>query len=301
MIGRKIRMSERWKGRQAPRLKAVVELAPTSTPPEPLYCYAISSKRYALFNLGADGAPILRKASAHGLDDKRPPYDDDHGPASIPNPVVRLSEIGVDRWQHDLWYQIIKAALAGRFDAVPLDYSPALQLPAMSRYAATTPDILNWFKTYNADRPYALQVRPFNFLSAFQETSCSDLSFIGEIEPSAKSRRRKGAKPTLRPIAPYSRDLVDAAKACFDRETSQPILADRLKTYAQALSSYHYDRSRSSRTAISMIADQHVVGMFRVARVDYIGKEFEPLGRAILPRPRRGRGHRLRRKPNCAK
>ena len=273
MIGRKIRMSERWKGRQAPRLKAVVELAPTSTPPEPLYCYAISSKRYALFNLGADGAPILRKASAHGLGDKRPPYDDDHGPASIPNPVVSLSEIGVDRWQHDLWYQIIKAALAGRFDAVPLDYSPALQLPAMSRYAATTPDILNWFKTYNADRPYALQVRPFNFLSAFQETSCSDLSFIGEIEPSAKSRRRKGAKPTLRPIAPYSRDLVDAAKACFDRETSQPILADRLKTYAQALSSYHlrpeskfengdfYDRGQTRR--------RHV----RVARVDYIGKE----------------------------
>jgi hypothetical protein len=32
MTGRKIRMSERWKGRQAPRPKAVVALAPTSTP-----------------------------------------------------------------------------------------------------------------------------------------------------------------------------------------------------------------------------------------------------------------------------
>ena len=109
----------------------------------------------------------------------------------------------------------------------------------MSRYAATTPDILNWFKTYNADRPNALQVKPFNFLSAFQETSCSDLSFVGEIEPTAKARRRKGAKQTLRPIAPYNRDPAEAAKACFDRETGQPISADRLKTYAQALSSYH--------------------------------------------------------------
>ena len=26
--------------------------------PEPLYCYAISSKRYALFNLAANGTPI---------------------------------------------------------------------------------------------------------------------------------------------------------------------------------------------------------------------------------------------------
>jgi transcriptional regulator with XRE-family HTH domain len=240
---------------------------------EPLYCYAVSSKRYALFNLDAQGVPILRKASAHGLGDKRAPYDDDHAPASIPSPIIKLSEIGVDRWQHDLWHQIIKFALAGRFDAVPLDYHPTLQLPAMSRYAAATPDILNWFKTYNAGRPYASQVKPFNFLSAFQETSCSDPSFIGEIEPVAKARRRKGGKPTLRPIAPYDRDPVTAVKACFDRETGQPIPAGRLKTYAQALSSYHvrpeskfengdfYDRGPTRRRHVHAI------------RVDYIGKE----------------------------
>jgi hypothetical protein len=40
---------------------------------EPLYCHAISSKRYALFNLDAKGRPILRKASAHGLGHLRPP------------------------------------------------------------------------------------------------------------------------------------------------------------------------------------------------------------------------------------
>jgi transcriptional regulator with XRE-family HTH domain len=142
----------------------------------------------------------------------------------------------------------------------------------MSRYAAATPDILNWFKTYNANRPYALQVKPFNFLSAFQEAACSDLSFIGEIEP-AKARQRKGTKQTLRPIAPYNRDPVEAAKTCFDRETAQPISVERLKTYAQALSSYHlrpeskfenadfYDRGPTRR--------RHV----RTLRVEYIGKE----------------------------
>jgi hypothetical protein len=40
---------------------------------EPLYCYAISSKRYALFNLDAKGRPVLRKASAHGLGHLRSP------------------------------------------------------------------------------------------------------------------------------------------------------------------------------------------------------------------------------------
>jgi hypothetical protein len=42
---------------------------------EPLYCYAISSKRYALFNLDSERRPILRKASAHGLGHLRAPND----------------------------------------------------------------------------------------------------------------------------------------------------------------------------------------------------------------------------------
>jgi hypothetical protein len=116
-------------------------------------------------------------------------------------------------------------------------------------------------------------VKPFNFLSAFQETSCTDLSFIGEIEPAAKAGRRKGTKQTLRPIAPYNRNPIEATKTCFDRETAQPISADHLKTYAQALSSYHlrpeskfenadfYDRGPTRR--------RHV----RTLQVEYIGKE----------------------------
>jgi hypothetical protein len=102
-------------------------------------------------------------------------------------------------------------------------------------------------------------VKPFNFLSAFQETSCSDLSFIGEIEP-ATAQQRKGTKQTLRPIAPYNRNPVEAAKTCFDRETAQPISTKRLKTYAQTLSTYHLRPQSNSRTPISMIAGQRVGG-----------------------------------------
>jgi hypothetical protein len=42
---------------------------------EPLYCYAISSKRYALFALDENGLPVLRKASRHGLGHLRAPDD----------------------------------------------------------------------------------------------------------------------------------------------------------------------------------------------------------------------------------
>lgn len=135
---------------------------------EALYCLAISSKRYVLFNLDTLGRPIIRKASAHGLGHLRPPYENNDAPKSIPDPHLPLNEIGVERWQYDLWYQIILAALNGSPDQVNLDYHPALHLPAVSRYAATNPNLLRWFKHYNADKPYRDQVKPFNFLVMFQ-------------------------------------------------------------------------------------------------------------------------------------
>jgi hypothetical protein len=42
---------------------------------EPLYCYAISSKRYALYNLDENDKPVLRKVSEHGLGHLLPPYE----------------------------------------------------------------------------------------------------------------------------------------------------------------------------------------------------------------------------------
>lgn len=79
--------------------------------PEPLYCWAVSSKRYALFNLTSDGKPILRKVSAHGLGHLLPPYSSDNSPGDIPSPPEKVLRSGVERWHCDLWYEIISAGL----------------------------------------------------------------------------------------------------------------------------------------------------------------------------------------------
>jgi hypothetical protein len=188
---------------------------------EPLYCFAVSAKRYALFNIGANGLPVIRKATAHGLGHLRPPYDANNAPPSIPSPAVSLDEIGVERWQYDLWYQIIASALGGRPDQVDLSYHPSLDKPAASRYAATTPELLKWFATYNKNRPYRDQVKPFNFLSSFP----ASLSFRSDHRP--------------KPIAPYDSNPVKAARKCFCRETGLPVPASQLQTYRQALRQYH--------------------------------------------------------------
>ena len=107
-----------------------------------LYALCISSKRYVLFNRRDDRSIVIRKASAHGLGHMMAPYSDEAALSDFPTPRADVRD--VERWQHDLWHRIIAAMLNGHADEVDLDYHPALKLPAMSRYGATTPPILRW-------------------------------------------------------------------------------------------------------------------------------------------------------------
>jgi hypothetical protein len=61
-----------------------------------LYCYAISAKRYALYNLGATGAPVIRKPSEHGLGHLLNPIDPDADNRNLAKAV---------------WQQIVEDAL----------------------------------------------------------------------------------------------------------------------------------------------------------------------------------------------
>lgn len=230
----------------------------------PLYCWAISAKRYCLFNLDGDGRPVLRKASAHGLGHLRAPYGRDNPAPGFPAPQVDLGPLKLELWHHDLWWKIVSAALAGTPDQIDLDYHPVLSAPAVSRYAATTPELLRWFKRYNAERPYAQQVKPFNFLLALTANPVEPVELIG---------RRRGRKPTQRlpkPIAPFDSDHVKASATAFDRETGEPIAANALKTYRQALAQYHLhpeskflnadfaDRGATLRRHVLAIGTRHI-------------------------------------------
>jgi hypothetical protein len=238
---------------------------------EPLYCFCISAKRYALFNIGKSGEIVIRKASAHGLGQYLPPYETDDAPNSIPAPSLKLDDIGVERWQYDLWYQIIRAALDGHADQVDLSYHDALQQPAVSRYGATTPVLLKWFEAFNCKREYPDQVKPFNFLNAYHARPQFELSDAEQWPEPKRGRPRK--RSDLKPIAPFNRNIREAAKGAFNRETGKPVSATELKTYAEALAQYHLrpeakflngdfcDRGRTER--------RHVIA----TQLVHIGKE----------------------------
>jgi hypothetical protein len=97
------------------------------------YCYAISSKRYALF----DGNGIVEKYSEHGLGHLKGPFRD---------------------WKKVLWSIIVGGEL-GVMDAW-------LDTPALSQWSVSTPRLYRTLDIWNTGKPYRDQIKPFNFLSA---------------------------------------------------------------------------------------------------------------------------------------
>lgn len=234
-----------------------------------LYCFAISAKRYALFTFDDNGKPVIRKASAHGLGHLKPPYEEKDAPDHLPKPQVPLKDIGVDRWQHDLWIKIIEAALAGHPDHVDLSALPNIDEPAFSRYSASTPDLLRWFGGFNRKRVRDRQVRPFNFLVAFQVSASARAKAI--LDGTFDEEWRKNNGPS--PVAPFDTDPKQAANKAFDRVTGKPVPKTLLATYREALADYHihpeakflngepFDRGRTQRQPVHATA------------VELIGKE----------------------------
>lgn len=218
-------------------------IASTDTP---LYAYAISDKRYALFHIDPQGKPVLRDFKVHGLGYLLNPGDD------------------TQVWYHDLWYRIVEAALAGHPDTVDLTGLPYMDMPAVRRYNATTPHILRWFDRYNAGKPYREQVRPFGFMLAYT----SDI-YTETFDPT--TGKRKWCKP--KPVAPYHVPVSAASAYAFDRETGKPVPQKYLRTYQTALAGYH-----NSRETKFLNGDHYDTGETRrrhvvVDAIVYIGKE----------------------------
>jgi hypothetical protein len=196
---------------------------------DPPFCLAISAKRYVLFNR-RDGSPVVRKASGHGLGHLLAPYDEP--------PLkrrARIERIGVPLWQEDLWKEIIRAVETDTPDQAKFMDMPGFDVPAASQYAATTPELLAWFKGYNERHPEGERVFPFGFLLSLQAKSRAQMV---NDEPDALShelwRRREP-----RPAAPYFKRAIDAKDHAFDRERDVKIPESWLKSHGRSLARYH--------------------------------------------------------------
>ncbi len=111
----------------------------------PLYGIAIAAKRFCLFNFDAEGRPVVRKRSEHGLGLFVSPYG---------------TEDKDKRWIDELWEDLIGGVLG--LPAEPREWHG---YPVIGRVPVTSWDLLKSFEAYNRETPEA-PVRPFNFVSA---------------------------------------------------------------------------------------------------------------------------------------
>jgi hypothetical protein len=233
---------------------------------QPLHCFAVSSKRYALFNVTEDGAIIIRKASAHGLGHLLPPYTH----PDLDTRAARIEKIKVDLWQEDLWLAIIEAARSGNANEVDLSDDERLMSPAAMRSGGSTPARLSEFRHYNQGRAYADQVKPFNFLLSFQSRKLEQLAPTDSAALAWLDTHRRDPSPA----APYDIDPDKAAAKAFDRKSQgTPVPARWLTSYARSLSRYHLSPEAKfwggDWTESGTLRRRHVVAI----AIEHVGKE----------------------------
>lgn len=156
----------------------------------PLHCYAISAKRVCLYNKTDDDIEI-RKFSSHGLGHLFKPYGNG------------------DDWHKDYWYHLLTDTL----DV----YWKKLNIPAITRYTASTPELIKWFANYNDDKLYNEQVKPFNFLV---------VGYNNHLDTHNH------------PIALFDNNVSTIIKSFIDKDTHTPLQRDELKTYVSMLQDY---------------------------------------------------------------
>jgi hypothetical protein len=139
-----------------------------------LWCLAISAKRYAVFaDRGGGLRPVAIADADEGDSDAaslislRPDGTEsqelelvdrrEHGLGHLLNPTDPNSDSR--DWITDAW-GYLEALARGETPEAPAWFT----LPAMSRITLSTPDLRKPFETFNQGKPYADQIKPFNFL-----------------------------------------------------------------------------------------------------------------------------------------
>jgi hypothetical protein len=225
-----------------------------------LYCFAISSKRYALFVRDSKGQPTLTKWSEHGL-------------GHLCNPTDLDSDDR--RWIPQVWLNIVRRALGLRTRPLPFE-----QRPAIGRVTISSPAVMRPLATLNEGRPYGQQLKPFNFL-----LTCHVRTFG---HPSDADPER------FHLIAPYESDperwtdieWIDQYSGTPYRITTEGHHGGRgvarVKTYGDVFDEYEWHPESKSAAANGEPAGKQTIGLLHrrhitIDHVMYIGRESNQL------------------------
>jgi len=261
----------------------------------PLYCLAISAKRYALFLRDARGEPSLLRCSCPFCGRKTKPgasmcmnekcgkpvssnNDEDrwseHGLGHLLNPTDPESE---DRdWIAQAWLAILRRSL-NLTARKTLGFEAS---PAVGRITVSSPAVMKPLEALNKGKVYADGIKPFNFLltchvKAFGHPLGVDAERFHLISP-YETDSRKWLRMSW--IDQYSgkKYRIKTADHHGDRHSA------RVKTYGDVLREYEYHPEAKCADARGKVCDKQTVGLLqrrhiRIDQIKYIGKESNSL------------------------
>ena len=181
---------------------------------EPVWCYAIATKRYALYTPTGHGAQLLHPSdapeeAAADSDTGNTETDDfvdwsEHGLGMYldPTPERARDAQGRRTWVSQGWDWILRAALTGTQPPLPR-WADSF---AVSQFSISTPAQIGWFRLPAEGTPGADKPRPFGFGLLAQVPALA----AGTLE--------------ARPAAGFSRETQTWLHlAWYDRHTGRPI------------------------------------------------------------------------------
>lgn len=241
-----------------------------------IHCLAISAKRYALFELSADGEPqLLRKGVNNGSD-----RWSEHGLGHLLNPTDPADD---DReWIAKIWDALICVSLGRTRKAIRF-----ARVPAVGRTTVSSPLLLRAFAGFNQGKSYQHQIKPFNFVltahvAPFGHPLGTDASRFHLIAPYETNPRR-----WLRQSWIYR---YSGKEYLLATGNDAPLGFARVKSYGDVIEDYEFhpeakclasDGRTCQKQSVGLLSRRHV----RIDQLHYIGKEsnmLEEVGEGII-------------------
>jgi hypothetical protein len=236
-----------------------------------IQCLAISAKRYSLFILDENGNPALLRKGVNNNEDRW----SEHGLGHLLNPTEPDSE---DReWIAMSWENIIRRAL--NLPTEPLTFE---KLPAIGRVTVSSPAVIKSLGQFNDAKPYAGQIKPFNFLLTchvmpFGHPPGTDPQKFHLISPYQPDPRQW---TQMEWIDQYSNSgktyRITTVGHHGTRKTA------RVKTYGDVLQEYEFHPESKCADANGNPCSKQTVGLLQrrhiqIELIKYIGKESNTL------------------------
>lgn len=237
--------------------------------PEPLYCIAISAKRYVLYNRTDEGYRI-RKFSSHGTGGWQKPASYQ---SSTSEPCENVYKLGGHRWMYDLWYHAIGEIEAGKTRVALINLS-FLTEPALTKVTVSTTQLLKRFKNIPDIRPYSFMVM-LPSLNQFELLGRSHGHFTTETE--SNIIHQQNTQPydplKLKGIAFYAsfgksyQDVQDRIRRMDNNE----LITIEHKTLAECVAYYfsHGEAKAANPKNIGRLERQHL----EIIEHIFVGKE----------------------------